>query len=49
MNKRQINRVAFDAIHRHLMRRYHYARGGEKQRRLKILQAWMVEQLRAGK
>jgi hypothetical protein len=45
-NKRQVARRAFDPEHRRLMLAYARARGGDRLRRLRELQQWMVAQLK---
>jgi hypothetical protein len=46
MTRRQIARRAFSAEHRTLMLAYKYAAKGDKLRRLRELQQWMVAQLK---
>ena len=46
MNRCQIARRAFDAEHKRLMLAYHRARGGDRLRRLRELQAYVTARLR---
>lgn len=47
MTRRQISARAFDAEHKRLMLAYRNARGGEKSKTLKALQAHVLASLKA--